>query len=140
MSDPTYVGDILLIEDNPGDVRLTHEMFTEAGMYGTHYVANDGDDAVDFLHRRGDYGDAPRPNLILLDWYFPNTSGRTVLQAIKRDASLQHIPVVVLTGVLSEFHDLQSEQPGADAYVLKPIEPADLRRIVDEFSLGQELV
>lgn len=140
MSEPKYVGVIFLLEGNPGDVRLTQEIFREAELYGTHYVANDGDEALDLLNQRGDYVDAPRPNMILLDWHFPKKSGEDVLKAINSDENLKRVPVVVLTGVLQELYDLKSENPGADAYVLKPLEPADLIRIAEEFSLDQGLL
>lgn len=140
MSEPKYVGEILLIEDNPGDVRLTKEIFREAGFCGTYYVANDGIEALNFLYQRGDYVDAPRPNAIFLDWHFPKKSGEEVLTELKNDETLEDIPVVVLTSIEPELNDLKSENPQADAYVLKPIEPDDLTRIVEELSFDRSFV
>ncbi|MFC4437747.1 MULTISPECIES: response regulator [Natrialbaceae] len=139
MSEPKYVGEILLIEDNPGDVRLTKEIFKEARLYGTYYVADDGVEALDFLYQRGDYVDAPRPNIVFLDWHFPKKSGKEVLTELKNDERLKQIPVVVLTGIQPELTDLKSETPRADAYILKPLDLDDLLKIVEEFSLDQPL-
>jgi len=139
VTEPTYVGKILLIEENPGDVRLTKEMFKEAGFYGTYYVATDGTEAVDFLCQRDNYIDAPHPDIIFLDWHFPRKSGEEVLTKVNSDESLKQIPVIVLTGTESELYDLQSDDPGADGYVLKPLEPDDLIRIVQSFSLNQAI-
>ncbi len=87
--------EILLIEDNPGDVRLTFEAFKEAKLRNHLHVAQDGQDALDFLRRRGKYADAPRPDLILLDLNLPRKDGREVLGEIKADPELRRIPVIV---------------------------------------------
>ncbi|WP_085943689.1 response regulator [Haloterrigena turkmenica] len=139
MAEPKYVGEILLIENSPGDVRLTKEMFKEAGFYGTYSVATDGDEALDFLYQRDSYVDAPHPDIIFLDWHFPRKSGEEILTKLNNDERLKQIPVIVLTGTGPELHDLQSDDLGADGYVLKPLEPDDLIRIVQEFSLEQAL-
>ncbi|WP_281170486.1 response regulator [Natronococcus occultus] len=125
------MGEILLAEDNPGDVRLTKEMFENAGVDGTYHVVGDGVEALDFLYRRGGYENAPRPDLILLDWHFPKKSGAEVLAEIKSDAELRDVPVAVLTGTEPELEKIRSESPAADAYVLKPPEPAECCRLVD---------
>lgn len=140
MTDPNYIGEIFLLEDNPGDVRLTKEMFKEAGFYGTYHVVTDGVEALDFLYQRGDYADVSRPDIMFLDWHFPKKSGKEILTELKNDTKLRSIPVVVLTGTEPELDLLECEEPGADAYVLKPLVPDDLIRIVEEFSLNQDLV
>ncbi|MFC4436242.1 MULTISPECIES: response regulator [Natrialbaceae] len=137
MSEPKHVGKILLTEDNPGDVLLLKETFVEADLYGSYYVATDGDEALDFLHQRGDYADAPRPDIVFLDWYLPKKSGKEVLTELTTDETLEQIPVVVMTGTQPVLDDLKSERPRADAYVLKPLQPDELIGIVDEFSSEQ---
>lgn len=137
VSEPKYVGSILLTEDNPGDVLLLKETFVEAGLYGSYYVATDGDEALDFLYQRGDYVDAPRPDIVFLDWYLPKKSGKEVLTELTTDEILKQIPVVVMTGTEPVLRDLKSETPRADAYVLKPIQPDRLTSIVEEFSFEQ---
>ena len=97
---PTKQGkpvDILLVEDNPGDVRLTIEGLKEGKVKNNLYVVEDGVEALAFLHKEGKYADAVRPDLILLDLNLPKKDGREVLTAIKSDNDLCHIPVVVLT-------------------------------------------
>ncbi|WP_293033042.1 response regulator [Natronococcus sp.] len=133
MGGPKHVGEILLAEDNPGDVRLTREMFENAGVEGNYHVVDDGVETLDFLYRRGEYTDAPRPDLVLLDWHFPKKSGAEVLTEIRSDAALRDLPVVVLTGTQPELEKIRSESLRADAYVLKPIEPEECRSLVEEF-------
>ena len=89
--------EILLVEDSPGDVRLTKEAFREGKVLNTLHVASDGVQAMDFLRRQGDYADVPRPDVILLDLNLPRKDGREVLAEIKSDEDLKRIPVVVLT-------------------------------------------
>jgi chemotaxis family two-component system response regulator Rcp1 len=89
---------ILLVEDNPGDVRLTVEALKEGKVRNQLHIAKDGMEAMDFLHRRGNYSDVPRPDLILLDLNLPKKDGHEVLAEIKEDPELKRIPVVVLTG------------------------------------------
>ncbi|WP_394740448.1 response regulator [Natronococcus roseus] len=133
MGGPKHVGEILLAEDNPGDVRLTREMFENADLRGNYHVVTDGVEAIEFLERRGEYESAPRPDLVLLDWHFPKKSGEEVLQTVRADEELREIPVVVLTGTQPELEKLQSESPRADAYVLKPLEPEQCRSLAEEF-------
>ena len=125
--------EILLVEDNPGDVRLTREAFKEGQISNELHVATDGVEALEFLERRGEYESAPRPDLVLLDWHFPKKSGEEVLQTVRADEELREIPVVVLTGTQPELEKLQSESPRADAYVLKPLEPEQCRSLDEEF-------
>src|SRR6478735_3801665 len=89
--------EILLVEDNLGDVRLTKEALKEGKVYNNLHWAKDGVEALEFLHRQGKYADAPRPDIILLDLNLPKKDGREVLQDIKKDDKLKRIPVVILT-------------------------------------------
>jgi two-component system response regulator len=97
MTDGRSPIEILLVEDNPGDERLTREALKEGKVYHKLHWAKDGVEAMEFLQQRGKYRDAPRPDIILLDLNLPKKDGREVLQEIKSDESLRRIPVVVLT-------------------------------------------
>jgi CheY-like chemotaxis protein len=112
---------ILLVEDNPGDVRLTVEALREGKIANSLHVAPDGDAAMDFVHQRGAYRDAPRPDLILLDLNLPRKDGREVLEELKSDPELHRIPVIVLTTSNSEADVLRSYDLHANCYVSKPI-------------------
>jgi two-component system, chemotaxis family, response regulator Rcp1 len=113
--------EILLVEDNAGDVRLTREAFREAGLLHTLQVVPDGIRALSFLRREGDYAGAMRPDLILLDLNIPRKDGREVLAEIKADPDLQTIPVVVLTTSQSEDDILASYHLHANCYIVKPV-------------------
>jgi two-component system, chemotaxis family, response regulator Rcp1 len=114
--------EILLVEDSPGDVRLTQEALRDAKMQNALHVASDGLEATDFLWRQGKHSNAPRPDLILLDLNLPKKSGREVLEDIKRDPSLKSIPVVILTTSASEEDILRSYQLHANCYITKPLD------------------
>ena len=114
--------EILLVEDNPGDVRLTREALREGKVRNNLYVASDGVDALAFLRREGQYADAVRPDLILLDLNLPRKDGREVLQEIKADATLRYIPVVVLTSSQAEQDILRAYDLHANCYVSKPVD------------------
>jgi CheY-like chemotaxis protein len=114
--------DILLVEDDPGDELITREAFEQNRIKNTLHVARDGEEGLDFLYRRGQFGDAPRPDLILLDLNLPKYSGRQLLEQIKSDADLCHIPVVVLTTSAAEEDILKSYKLHANAYVTKPVD------------------
>ncbi len=114
--------EILLVEDSPADVRLTKEALKDSRVRNNVSVAVDGVDALDFLHRRGKHANAPSPDLILLDLNLPRKDGREVLEEIKHDEHLRHIPVVVLTTSQSERDIVQSYQLNANAYVTKPVD------------------
>lgn len=122
--------EILLVEDNPGDVRLTREALREGRMPTRLSVVGDGEEAPDFLHRRGRHAAAPRPDLILLDLNLPRMDGREVLAAIKSDDALRRIPVVVLTSSLAEPDVLASYQLSANCYVAKPVDYEQFIRVV----------
>ncbi|MEV0246653.1 response regulator [Nocardia sp. NPDC050712] len=114
--------DILLVEDDPGDELMTREAFEDNKIGNTLHVARDGQEALDFLYRQGPYAEAPRPDLILLDLNLPRYDGRQVLEKIKSDPDLNHIPVVVLTTSAAEEDILRSYRLHANAYVTKPVD------------------
>ena len=113
--------EVLLVEDSPGDVRLTREAFKDAKVHISLHVAADGAKAMAFLKREGEYANAPRPDLILLDLNLPKKDGREVLAEIKVDPALKTIPVVVLTTSSSEADILRSYQLHANCYITKPV-------------------
>jgi CheY-like chemotaxis protein len=112
---------VLLVEDDPGDVLMTREAFEEY-LHNRLDVVSDGDAALNYLRREEPYADAPRPDLILLDLNLPRRDGREVLQEIKADPDLRHIPVIVLTTSQAEEDVLRSYQLRANAYVTKPVD------------------
>jgi chemotaxis family two-component system response regulator Rcp1 len=114
--------EILLVEDNPGDVRLTVEGLNESKVRNNLHVARDGVEAMEFLRRKGRHGDAVRPDLILLDLNLPRMDGREVLAEIKSDAKLKTIPVVVLTTSRAEQDVLRSYELQANCYITKPVD------------------
>ena len=138
MADPTRVApiDILLIEDNPGDVRLVQEVHADAApVIATRlHVARDGDTALDFLFRRGEYADAPRPELVFLDPHLPQTTGDQLMAEVKGDDRLREIPIVVLTGCTGAVDLIESRLPDADAFVTKPVDRRQLISIVTRFT------
>lgn len=114
--------EILLVEDNPGDVRLTKEALKEGKVYNNLHWAKDGVEALEFLQRQGKHAKAPRPDIILLDLNLPKKDGREVLSVIKRDQDLMQIPVVVLTTSKAEEDVLKSYELHANCYVTKPVD------------------
>ncbi len=114
--------EILLVEDNPGDVRLTREAMRDAKMRNTIRIVTDGVEALAFLRREGQYADAPRPDVILLDLNLPKKDGREVLAEIKTDPNLRRIPVVILTTSEAEEDILKAYDLHANAYVAKPVD------------------
>lgn len=113
--------EILLVEDNPADVRLTREALADGKVRNNLHVVLDGAAALEFLHRRGDYTASPKPDLILLDLNLPRKSGREVLAEIKDDQNLCRIPVVVLTTSEDDEDILRSYELHANCYVTKPV-------------------
>lgn len=122
--------EILMVEDNPGDVRLTQEALKDAKVSNTLRVVEDGAAALDFLYRRGDYADAPRPDLILLDLNLPKKNGREVLEVIKQDAQLKMIPVVILTTSQAEEDVVRAYSLHANCYISKPVDFTQFTKIV----------
>ncbi len=113
---------ILLVEDNPGDVRLTEEALREARIANRVWVARDGEEALDFLRQRGSHSDSPRPDLMLLDLNLPKKDGREVLEEVKRDPELHRIPVIVLTTSGADRDILLSYDLHANCFIKKPID------------------
>jgi chemotaxis family two-component system response regulator Rcp1 len=122
--------EVLLVEDSPGDVRLTQEAFKDAKVHISLHVASDGAEAMAFLGREGSYVNAPRPDLILLDLNLPKKDGREVLEEIKESASLKTIPVVILTTSASEEDILRSYRLHANCYITKPVDLAGFLKVV----------
>jgi two-component system, chemotaxis family, response regulator Rcp1 len=112
---------VLLVEDSPGDLRLTQEAFREVNPFVSLHVANDGVEAMAFLRRQGAYVEAPRPDLILLDLNLPKMDGREVLACIKEDGELKTIPTVILTSSEAEADVVKSYQLQANCYLSKPM-------------------
>ena len=114
--------EILIVEDNEGDVGLIEEVFEEAKIRNNLHVAEDGEEALLFLHRKGKFSESPRPDIIILDLNLPNKDGREVLREIKEDDTLKKIPVIVLTTSNAEKDILKSYDLHANAYVTKPLD------------------
>jgi chemotaxis family two-component system response regulator Rcp1 len=121
---------VLLVEDNPGDVRLTKEALKEGKMLNRVTVVGDGVEALSFLRRQGKYADAGQPDLILLDLNLPKKDGRQVLAEIKADPGLKRIPVVVLTTSSAEEDILKTYDLHANCYVTKPVDLEQFMRVV----------
>jgi two-component system, chemotaxis family, response regulator Rcp1 len=122
--------EVLLVEDSPGDVRLTREAFKDAKVHISLHVASDGTEAMAFLRRDGKYTGVPRPDLILLDLNLPKKSGREVLEEIKEDPVLMSIPVVILTTSASEQDILRSYLLHANCFITKPVDLAGFLTVV----------
>jgi CheY-like chemotaxis protein len=122
--------EILLVEDNPGDVRLTVEAFKEGKICNRLSVATDGVDALAFLRREGPFAEAPRPDLILLDLNLPGKNGRDVLSEINEEEDLKQIPVVVLTTSNAEKDILGTHDLHASCYINKPVDFAQFVTVV----------
>jgi CheY-like chemotaxis protein len=126
--------DILLVEDNPGDVRLTREAFEESQIANTLHVVTDGVEALEFLHQRGEHESAPTPDLVLLDLNLPRKNGDEVLEAVNEEIpDLSHVPVIVLTSSQAEEDVVRSYELHANAYLTKPVDPAEFVETVRTF-------
>ncbi|QLG50558.1 response regulator [Natrinema halophilum] len=124
---------LLLVEDNPGDVRLTKEAFKQGRIENDLHVVSNGAEALDFLARRDDYHDAPRPDLVLLDLNLPGKDGEDVLEELKDDPALRSIPVIVLTSSRAEEDVVKSYELHANAYLTKPVDPDEFIETVRAF-------
>ena len=122
--------EVLLVEDSPGDVRLTKEVFRDANRAVNLHVATDGVEAMDFLRREGKHDAAPRPDLILLDLNLPKMDGRAVLEQIKLDERLKTIPTVILTTSGAEADIVKSYQLQANCYLNKPVQLDEFETLV----------
>jgi CheY-like chemotaxis protein len=114
--------EVLLVEDDPGDVLMTQEAFAEHKVRNRLAVVSDGEEAIAYLRREGRFSDAVRPDLVLLDLNLPRRDGRQVLEEIKSDEQLRQIPVVVLTTSQADEDILRSYELHANAYVTKPVD------------------
>lgn len=128
MGEPEKLIDVLLVEDDPGDVLMTQEAFEENKVANRLAVVNDGASAMEYLRKEGQYADVPTPDMVLLDLNLPRMDGREVLAAMKSDDNLRSIPVVVLTTSEAEEDVLRSYSLHANAYVTKPV---DFQRFID---------
>ncbi|WP_331233650.1 response regulator [Natronorarus salvus] len=122
--------EILLVEDNPGDVRLTREAFKEGRIANTLHVVTDGVEALDFLFQRNEYTDAPRPDFVLLDLNLPRKNGDEVLEALREDPECKTIPVIVLTSSSAQRDVIRSYELAANAYLTKPVDPIEFIEVV----------
>jgi CheY-like chemotaxis protein len=131
--------EILLVEDNPGDIRLTQEVLKEGKVHNTLSIVENGVQAISFLRKESEYQDAPTPDLILLDLNLPKKDGREVLLDIKNDPELKKIPVVVLTTSQSEEDILKVYDLNANCYISKPVdfgEFIDVVKSIENFWLS----
>jgi len=131
--------EVLLVEDSPGDVRLTLEAFKDAKVHINLHVASDGEEAMAFLRREGKNLNVPRPDLILLDLNLPKMSGQEILEEIKKDPILKSIPIVILTTSTSDEDVLRSYLLHANCYITKPVDLAGFLKVVrsiDDFWLS----
>jgi CheY-like chemotaxis protein len=134
-ADPRPI-EVLLVEDDPGDVLLTREAFDHQKVHNRLHVVNNGEDAINFVRQQGSFVDAPVPDLVLLDLNLPGMHGREVLATIKEDPALRTIPVVILTTSEAEEDVLRSYLLHANAYVTKPVDFDRFMavvRAIDEF-------
>ncbi len=122
MTDGRSPVEILLVEDNPGDERLTREALREGKVYHNLHWVKDGVEAMAFLRRQGKYASVPRPDIVLLDLNLPKKDGREVLEEIKTDEDLKRIPVVVLTTSKAEADVLRTYNLHANCFVTKPVD------------------
>jgi CheY-like chemotaxis protein len=138
MTTPLQPIEVLLVEDDPGDEMMTREAFEENRIGNRLHVARDGEEALDFLHQRGEHAQAPRVDLILLDLNLPKYDGRQILEHIRSDPELTHTPVVILTTSSAEEDIMNSYKLHANAFVTKPVDAnrfIDAVRQIDDFFL-----
>ena len=135
--------EILIVDDNPGDVRLTAEALKDSKVQNRLHTAQDGMEAIAFLRRKGEYADAPLPDLILLDLNMPRMNGSQLLAKVKEDSELKHIPVVILTGSREIDDIIKANNLRADCYVTKPIDLEEfimaVKSIVDSLFNQREI-
>ncbi|WP_436345315.1 response regulator [Natronorubrum sp. FCH18a] len=135
-SNPSASGrevEILLVEDNPGDARLVKEALADAHIVNTLHVVTDREEALDFINQRDEFTDAPKPDIVLLDWYLLRSTGEAILRAMKSDSELCHIPVIVLTGSETGADLIDTSEIRANAYLTKPVGPDDFIALVRSF-------
>ena len=126
--------EILLVEDNPGDVRLVEESFR--GTPSSLHITRDGREALDFLYRRGEFADAPRPDIVLLDVDLPQVDGTRVLEEIRDEPELERLRVVIVTSVQAEYVDLELCDLEEDHFFTKPTDPDEFIELVRSVVFG----
>ena len=130
MTEDVRLAEILLVEDNEGDIELTREAFEDARFRNNLHIAEDGDVALDYLFKRNGYEDAVKPDIILLDLNLPSTDGKEVLQTIKADPILRRIPVIVLTSSQADKDVVESYDLHANCYIVKPVNATKFMKVV----------
>lgn len=130
MKENTRLAEILLVEDNEGDIELTREAFEEAKFRNNLHIAVDGDEALDFLFRRNGNEEAITPDIILLDLNLPGTDGKEVLEAIKAEPELKRVPVIVLTSSQADKDIMESYDLHANCYIVKPVNAVKFMEVV----------
>lgn len=139
MTETVKLAEILLVEDNEGDVELTREALEDAKFRNNLHIAKDGDIALDFLYKRNNFEDAPTPDIILLDLNLPRTNGREVLEVVKADRNLCNIPIIVLTSSKADKDIIESYKLRANCYIVKPVDAIkfiDIVRQIENFWIG----
>ncbi|MGH1352379.1 MAG: response regulator [Methyloligellaceae bacterium] len=139
MTETVKLAEILLVEDNEGDVELTREALEDAKFRNNLHIAKDGDIALDFLYKRNNFEDAPTPDIILLDLNLPRTNGREVLEVVKADSNLCNIPIIVLTSSKADKDIIESYKLRANCYIVKPVDAIkfiDIVRQIENFWIG----
>lgn len=126
--------DILLVEDNDGDVRLIERAFETRELPGTLHIVQTGDKALDRLFQRGEFAESPRIDLVLLDLNLPATNGQEILEEIKSEPPLKRLPVIVLTSSQSTDDLVKAYEAGANAYLLKPVDPEEFTDLLQTFT------
>ena len=124
--------EVLLVEDNPGDVDLTREALKESKILNRLHVVPDGEEALSFLFRQGAYANAPRPDLVLLDLNLPKKDGREVLTIVKQDPDLRTIPIVVLTTSKAEEDIFKAYSSYANCYISKPVDYMQFTSVIQK--------
>lgn len=122
---------ILMVEDNPGDIELSRQALKQGKLLNDLHIIENGEAALDFLYQRGEYADAVRPDLILLDLNLPKVSGRDVLKQVKADKTLAAIPVIVLSSSEDANDIRESYELSANSFVTKPVQVEDFVRVVN---------
>lgn len=132
MTQDVRVAEILLVEDNEGDIELTREAFEDAIFRNNLHIAEDGDIALDYLYKRNGYEEAVTPDIILLDLNLPSTDGKEVLEIVKTDPLLRRIPVIVLTSSDADKDVIESYDLHANCYIVKPVSASKFMKIVKD--------
>ena len=132
MKKEVRIAEILLVEDNEGDIELTREAFSDAKFQNNLNIAEDGDIALDYLYKRNGYETAVVPDIILLDLNLPSTDGKEVLEKIKSDPLLKRIPVIVLTSSEADKDIVESYDLYANCYIVKPVNASKFMKVVQD--------